>query len=108
MTYKQKLRDPRWQKKRLEVLQRANWKCEECGSPDDSLQVHHSHYYRCLEPWDCPLELLSALCEIHHVQRQNIEDSLKGEVMKALRGVPVERLKKVFWEWQARAMEAAR
>ena len=34
-TYKQKLKDPRWQKKRLKVLERDDWKCTrletDCG-----------------------------------------------------------------------------
>ena len=31
-SYKTILQDPRWQRKRLMVLQRSNWKCEWCGA----------------------------------------------------------------------------
>jgi len=31
MTYKEKLLDPRWQKKRLEVLERDGWACRALG-----------------------------------------------------------------------------
>ena len=38
------LRDPRWQKKRLEVMQLAVFNCEDCGASDKTLNVHHSYY----------------------------------------------------------------
>ncbi len=34
--YWQKLQDPRWQRKRLEILNRAGWKCEKCGNAEDA------------------------------------------------------------------------
>lgn len=44
MTYKEKLKDPRWQKKRLEIFDRDGWKCVECGDKDSTLNVHHIFY----------------------------------------------------------------
>ena len=31
MGYSEKLKDPRWQKKRLEILERDNFRCQYCG-----------------------------------------------------------------------------
>jgi len=31
-SYADKLKDPRWQRKRLEILQREDFNCEACGS----------------------------------------------------------------------------
>lgn len=64
MTYAQKLKDPRWQKKRLKVLEAANWMCEACGETKETLHVHHDKYSN--NPWDAPLNKLHCLCEKCH------------------------------------------
>lgn len=56
--------DPRWQKRRLEILERDNWTCYACGSKDDTLHVHHVMY--CGKPWEAPASLLQTLCETCH------------------------------------------
>lgn len=66
-TYTEKLKDPRWQKKRLEVLNRDEWKCCGCGSGSNTLHVHHAYYASGRDPWDYPSETLTTLCaECHH------------------------------------------
>ena len=64
--YSQKLRDPRWQKKRLEVMDKANWKCERCKASDKELQVHHGMYEYGLEPWEYDHHVLWCLCRDCH------------------------------------------
>ena len=39
-TYSQLLRDPRWQKLRLEVLSLHKWACDVCGETQSTLHVH--------------------------------------------------------------------
>jgi len=46
MSYQEKLKDPRWQKKRLEILQRDGWKCKWCGEEKQTLHIHHLKYQR--------------------------------------------------------------
>lgn len=65
-SYSEKLRDPRWQKKRLEVLERDGWKCTSCGDSEETLNVHHIFYIPKKEPWDMPNGLLITLCENCH------------------------------------------
>lgn len=60
MTYSDKLKDPRWQKLRLEVFQRDSFCCLMCGSAEHTLHVHHLRY--CKNPWDVPIEALQTLC----------------------------------------------
>lgn len=60
MTYKEKLLDPRWQKKRLEVFDRDKFTCLMCKSDTDTLHVHHEKY--CKNPWDVDSEHLITLC----------------------------------------------
>jgi len=63
-TYRQKLQDPRWQKKRLETLERHDWSCLACGCNDRALHVHHIAYAD--NPWESPDEDLMTLCEECH------------------------------------------
>lgn len=64
--YLAKLRDPRWQKKRLEVFNRDGWACKYCGDTQSSLQVHHKAYQKGKEPWDYPMDWLITACETCH------------------------------------------
>lgn len=64
ISYSEKLRDPRWQKKRLEILSRDKWTCLECGEMEKTLHVHHLYY--CGNPWDVPSFALRTLCESCH------------------------------------------
>jgi hypothetical protein len=68
MSYADLLNDRRWQKKRLEVLDAAGWLCENCGSADNSeqLHVHHKRYVRGRKPWEYDAGDLQALCEKCH------------------------------------------
>ena len=64
--YQQKLLDPRWQKKRLEILQRDGWKCIGCGSTEETLHVHHMRYVSGRDPWEYQADDLITLCEDCH------------------------------------------
>lgn len=64
MKYKEKLRDPRWQKKRLEIFRRDGWKCCECSRADLELHVHHLAYSG--DPWETPGKDLITLCKECH------------------------------------------
>ncbi len=70
-TYTEKLKDPRWQKKRLEVLERDNFTCRACGETEKTLHVHHLAYSK--EPWDVNMDDLLTLCEYCH----NVAHELK-------------------------------
>ena len=60
-TYLDQLKDPRWQRKRLEIFQRDNWKCTECGNSTKSLAIHHLKYSGA--PWEIDSEFLKTVCE---------------------------------------------
>lgn len=66
LSYSEKLKDPRWQRKRLEILQRDNWACQICGSSHSTLMVHHRWYQRGFHPWEYPNNSLITLCEECH------------------------------------------
>lgn len=64
--YWQKLKDPRWQKMRLEVMNREGFRCEYCGKKDDTLNVHHAFYEKGKEPWEYDPRMLHCVCESCH------------------------------------------
>lgn len=64
--YLEKLRDPRWQKKRLEVFERDKWSCQVCCDMDSTLHLHHKYYLENFEPWDYDNKALITLCEKCH------------------------------------------
>lgn len=61
-TYSEKLRDPRWQQKRLKILERDKWQCRACLEKDKTLHVHHCYYDNNKEPWDYEDSSLVTLC----------------------------------------------
>ncbi len=66
VSYKEKLRDPRWQRKKNEVLNRDNYQCFDCKSTTKNLQVHHLDYIQGIDPWEYPMDMLRTLCEKCH------------------------------------------
>lgn len=66
MTYAEKLKDPRWQKKRLEIMQRDNFPCRHCHNGTETLHVHHTYYLKGHDPWDYPNEAYLTLCKECH------------------------------------------
>ncbi len=58
------LRDPRWQRKRLRIMERDGFSCVACGDESKTLSVHHLRY-RGL-PWDADDADLQTLCEPCH------------------------------------------
>lgn len=64
MNYIEKLKNPKWQKKRLEILNRDEFKCCYCDDTETELQIHHLKYTK--EPWDVKNEHLITLCKHCH------------------------------------------
>lgn len=72
MTYSEKLRHPLWQKKRLEILNRDNWTCNNCRATEKNLQVHHIKYSFGRNPWDYPNDNFKTLCHECHEKEHSI------------------------------------
>jgi len=97
MNYSDKLKDPRWQKRRLQILEAAHWRCEDCRAREKTLEVHHCGYIRGFEPWEYDGELLMALCSACHVRRQEREDALRVSIAKVTRALPFHTLDDTAW-----------
>jgi hypothetical protein len=81
-SYTDLLKHPKWQRKRLEIMQRADFKCEECDNDEVTLNVHHSYYKKDHAPWEYPNESLHCLCENCHERITNIQNRLNRQVRK--------------------------
>lgn len=87
-SYSDKLKDPRWQKTRLKIMERDGWKCVVCGNHEDTFHVHHTRYERGKDPWDYSPELLITLCaSCHECYHQNLDAAIAF-----VRGVSPEQL----------------
>lgn len=78
MNYRQKLLDPRWQKKRLSIFERDGWKCKSCNSAEGTLHAHHVFYEQYADPWDYPDYALITLCFECH---ENEHEAMKSAIM---------------------------
>jgi 5-methylcytosine-specific restriction endonuclease McrA len=69
--YREKLKDPRWQKKRLKILNRDGFKCMSCLDDKSMLVAHHLYYLQNHEPWEYPNMALITICQpCHSVVKQ--------------------------------------
>jgi len=64
--YSEKLKDPRWQKLRLRVMERDQFTCQICYDVESTLNVHHRNYVHGFDPWDYHMSDLVTLCEDCH------------------------------------------
>jgi len=74
--YVEMLKDPRWQKKRLEILSRSDFSCEWCDSKDKTLHVHHTIYYKNAAPWEYENCVLLSLCEDCHQEWHKLKTEI--------------------------------
>ena len=64
--YSALLTDPRWQRRRLEALEWANWRCWFCSSGAKQLHVHHLRYRFNACPWEYAVWELAVACDECH------------------------------------------
>lgn len=74
--YSEKLRDPRWQKTRLQVMERDSFTCQNCGDDKKTLNVHHCYYEFGKNPWEYEIASLLTLCEECH---KGISDNFSNQ-----------------------------
>lgn len=79
-TYYEKLRDPRWQRKRLEIMERDEFACSWCGDGESTLSVHHGYYAKRRSPWEYEDLSLHTLCEECHKAAQDTLAKVHREV----------------------------
>lgn len=71
MTYKDQLKNPKWQRKRLEVLELNDFTCQQCGSKENELHVHHLTYIKNRKVWEYHSDSLICICASCHKTLHN-------------------------------------
>jgi len=66
LTYNQQLKHPKWQKKRLEILDDRNYTCQICEDTEKTLHVHHGVYEKDKLLWEYHRDTLWCLCDSCH------------------------------------------
>ncbi len=82
MLYERHRTDPRWQRKRLKILERDYWTCRRCFNDKIELHVHHLKYGEFSRPWDLPDRYFVTLCAECHESWSNTWEKpclLRGE-----------------------------
>lgn len=80
LEYRELLRHPKWQRKRLRIFDRDQWKCVACGEDDQELHVHHTYYAAGKKPWEYPDNDLVTFCWECH-ERFHYAESREGIVI---------------------------
>ena len=98
--YLELLRDPRWQKKRLEIMSRDGFECCDCGAKHKTLNVHHIYYANGRSPWDYEAVSLRTLCEDCHTSDHANSYEWEREYLIALKSTglrPTDMAGIAFW-----------
>ncbi len=77
MNYKEQYQHPKWQKKRLEILERDNFTCTNCGSDEKNLHVHHFLYVKEFKVWEYDEGNLTTFCDECHSEWHETNDAIK-------------------------------
>ena len=99
LIYSEKLQDPHWQRKRLEILSRDKFTCQLCQDTETTLHVHHKEYLKGHQPWEYPDDNFQTLCKHCH----NALETCKSSIISAM---SVKKIKKAGVEGYILAMIA--
>lgn len=87
MAYENWLKRKEWQKRRLYIFERDNFKCQcsTCKTPNSTLEVHHIEYLSYdLKPWEYPDDMLITLCHVCH-SKENSRSKIEEELSVCLK-----------------------
>lgn len=77
-SYSGKLKHPKWQRRRLEILQRDNFTCQLCGDTETTLNIHHKEYHKG-DVWEYEDNELITYCELCHIIVEYFKEEYVGE-----------------------------
>lgn len=83
--YSSKFLDPKWQKFRLEVFQRDDFKCRHCGHGESTLHAHHTYYEDFgTDPWNYELHTVITLCDGCHSAEHHYQKTVNKQLMDGI------------------------
>ena len=77
MEFKEQIKHPKWQKKRLDILERDEYICQNCHVDDETLHVHHFTYKSNTNLWDYDNNNLITFCERCHKDWHTVNEKIK-------------------------------
>lgn len=81
-SYYEKLQHPLWQKRRLEIMSKCGFECQDCGNKDNQLNVHHLYYISKRNPWQYPDWALKCLCKDCHKEEHEKHNEPNDEFIE--------------------------
>ncbi len=76
--FRSQYKSPQWQKKRLEALEAAEFRCQYCCDDEQTLHVHHKRYIKGRKVWEYEVRELSVFCECCHALVHKAKDQLNN------------------------------
>jgi len=104
--YTDQLKHPKWQRRRLEIMQRDGFACKRCSADDKTLNVHHKLYHSGAAPWEYADDELVTLCEDCH-EAEHKETFTRAEVVALLKPL-AEQLAELRDQYGRAVADAAR
>lgn len=91
--YLDQIKSPKWQKRRLDILNRDDFTCQMCGSKETTLHVHHLVYHDGRKMWEYEDWELLTLCEKCHNHEHLIGEVIDEKIFQLKsRGVSIEEI----------------
>lgn len=91
MSYSEQLKNPKWQKRRLEIMERDKWTCQVCSDTESTLTVHHKSYQqengKFVNVWDYHDNDLITLCDDCHKAEEECLSVHKRDIYFQLVGI---------------------
>lgn len=84
ISYTEQLKNPKWQKKRLEILQRDNFTCQYCNDTNSQLNVHHL-IYETKYAWEADNAILITLCDKCHKRYHDVYKDVEPKILNSLK-----------------------
>ena len=66
MSYTEQLKNPAWQRKRLEILERDSFTCQLCSDTETELHIHHKFYEKGKKAWQYENSNFMTVCKVCH------------------------------------------
>lgn len=82
--YASKLKHPKWQRTRLEIMNRDNFTCQICNDNNSELHVHHTKYFKDRQPWDYSDKHLITVCVNCHKSIHFVFDRFSIEYIERI------------------------
>lgn len=75
--FQDQYKHPNWQRFRLNILKRDDFRCKNCGSRSKTLHAHHLKYIKNKFVWEVPIWYVVTLCEDCHSEEHSRDLRIK-------------------------------